>query len=62
MHLVYIADNNGGEEDLCQGSSHGVHGDDHSWAHEVNGVAVQEGGGPAHSNAHYSRPENVLKS
>ena len=61
-HLVYITDHNRGEEDLCQGGCHGVHGDDHGWVHEVNGIAVQEGGSPAHSDEHYSSPEDVLKT
>ena len=61
-HLVDIADNDAGKEDLWEGDGHGVNSGHHRGVHEVDGVAVQEDGCTAHGHADYHRPEYVLEA
>ena len=61
-HLVDIADNDAGKEDLREGDGHGVDSGDHRGVHEVDGVAVEEDGCTAHGHADYHRPEYVLEA
>ena len=58
LHLVDVADDQRGEEDLRERSRHRVHRGDHRGVHEVDGVPVEEEPSRAEGGRDNEAPEH----